>query len=79
MQLDGNRECDGMGWECSAAYRQAPSSTASNTASNPALAKAPPAIYYLALGDSLAQGGASARRRPAALALPRMDSCRNPV
>jgi lysophospholipase L1-like esterase len=28
----------------------------SNTASNPALAKAPPATYYLALGDSLAQG-----------------------
>ena len=34
----------------------APSNTASNTASNPALAKAPPATYYLALGDSLAQG-----------------------
>jgi len=28
----------------------------SNTASNPALAKAPPATYYLALGDSLSQG-----------------------
>jgi lysophospholipase L1-like esterase len=34
----------------------APSNTASNTASNPAVAKAPPATYYLALGDSLAQG-----------------------